>query len=91
MSNTVVYKQYLRALHYWPKDLLRPEVSFQNAMRRRIDRTFDPSSQPKVVANEAQVTVPAPFKLDEKTELEQANVLYSLLENRYSKKVRTAG
>lgn len=86
----VAYKHYLRALNRWPVDLLRPEVSFQKAMRRRIDKRFLPSQtrpQDNVVANGAQATVPSPVKLDEKAELEQVNVLYSFLENRYSNKV----
>ena len=59
-------------------------------MRRRIDRRFSPSSSPlqnNVVANGAQETIPSPVKLDETAELAQVNVLYSFLENRYSKKV----
>ena len=59
-------------------------------MRRRIDKRFLPSQtrpQDNVVANGAQATVPSPVKLDEKAELEQVNVLYSFLENRYSNKV----
>lgn len=40
-----------------------------------------------MVANQAQATIPTPVKFDEKAELEQVNVLYSFLENRYTKKV----
>ena len=32
----MAYKHYLRIIHRWPKDLLRPEVSFQHALRQRI-------------------------------------------------------
>lgn len=60
-------------------------------MRRRIDKRLLPlssssSTSPRQArANEALATG-APF--DEKRELEQVNVLYSFLENRYHKKVR---
>lgn len=51
-------------------------------MRKRLDRRFIPSSSTK----DAQV---ANSPVDEKMELEQANVLYSLLENRYTRKVHS--
>ena len=60
-------------------------------MRRRIEKRLHPSnarSQDNVVANKTLATVPAAPRFDESAELEQVNVLYSLLENRYSKKVR---
>lgn len=40
-----------------------------------------------MIANGAQVTVPTAVELDEKAELDQVNVLYSFLENRYGNKV----
>ncbi len=46
-------------------------------MRRRIDKRFLPAASPDAPA----------VAVDEKAELEQVNVLYSLLENRYSRKV----
>ncbi|KAH8819636.1 hypothetical protein F5884DRAFT_761274 [Xylogone sp. PMI_703] len=64
MSKSVAYKHYDRILAKWPKDLLRPEVQFQNAMRRRLDRQLQSG-------------------INEKTELENVNTLYSLLGNRY--------
>ncbi|MCJ1286183.1 hypothetical protein MMC26_005528 [Xylographa opegraphella] len=88
MSKSVVYKHYQRALAQWPKDILRPDVSFQNAMQRRIDRRISPSPGDRaanVIANDALTTVPAPARFDEKAEMEQVNVLYSFLENRYTK------
>lgn len=91
MSQQVAFKHYQRALAQWPVDLLRPEVSFQKVMRRRIDKRFHPAiirPQDNVVANGALASVPPAPRLDEKAELEQANVLYSFLENRYTKKVR---
>ena len=59
-------------------------------MRQRIEKHFNPpkiAPQDNVVANEALATVPTPVKFNEKAELEQVNVLYSFLENRYIKKV----
>ncbi len=59
-------------------------------MRQRIEKHFNPpkvAPQDNVVANEALVTIPTPVVFDEKAELEQVNVLYSFLENRYTKKV----
>ncbi|MCJ1298519.1 hypothetical protein MMC08_001309 [Hypocenomyce scalaris] len=89
MSKSVAFKHYQRALAQWPVDLLRPEVSFQKAMRQRIERRFIPSttnSQDNVVANDALASVPAASGMDDKAELEQVNVLYSFVENRYTKK-----
>ncbi|KAI4126526.1 MAG: hypothetical protein LQ347_004938 [Umbilicaria vellea] len=91
MSKSAALKHYERALAQWPVDLLRPEVSLQNAMRRRINKRFHPSTtrpQDNVVANGALATVPVAPRLDDRAELEQANVLYSFIENRYTKKVR---
>ena len=74
-------------------DVLRPEVSFQKAMQRRIDRRFaTPTQQLRTprAAEDSLTPTPSPAALDEKAELEQVNVLYSFLENRYSKKVVSA-
>lgn len=86
----ILYKHYQRIIAQWPVDLLRPEVSFQKTIQRRIDTHLKPSTTPpqdNVVSNEALATVPTPVPFDEKGELEQVNVLYSFLENRYTKKV----
>lgn len=59
-------------------------------MRRRINKRFLPSShQPQKGAgiDESFVAPAQGQHFEEKAELEQINVLYSLLENRYSKKV----
>lgn len=87
----IVYKHYQRLLTQWPVDLLRPEVSFQKAIQRRVDTRLKPSTtapEDNVVFNQAQATVPTKVAFDEKGELEQVNVLYSFLENRYTKTVR---
>ena len=71
-------------------DLLRPEISFQNVMQRRIDKWYksdDAERQPKATDNEAPAVASPVAKFDERAELEQVNVLYSFIENRYSKKV----
>ena len=86
----LAYKHFQRALAQWPKDILRPQVSFQKSMQQRIDRHFSPSDHRlngKEIKNDALTTVPSALKVDETAELEQANVLYSFLENRYTKKV----
>ena len=89
----IVLKHYQRILTSWPVDKLRPEVSFQKALQRRIDLRLEESSptklpQDNIVSNGAQVSVPTPKPFDEKGELGQVNALYTLLENRYTKKVR---
>lgn len=61
-------------------------------MRRRIDKQFGPSKTDNPsydAAQESQDTLVTPLKpRNEAEELEQVNVLYSFLENRYSRKVR---
>ncbi|KAI4206396.1 MAG: hypothetical protein LQ346_001105 [Caloplaca aetnensis] len=60
-------------------------------MRRRIDKQFGPRSTDNSSYNpakESQDTLITPLKpRNEDAELEQVNVLYSFLENRYSKKM----
>lgn len=59
-------------------------------MQRRIDTRLKPSTtapEDNVVSNQAQASVPTKVAFDEKGELEQVNVLYSFLENRYTKTV----
>ena len=70
----------MRALSRWPKDTLRPESQFQDAMRRRIDRKFLPDA-----------SMPNAVPVNEKAEMEEVNALYSLLENRYDRKVNDRG
>lgn len=89
-SLQIVYKHYQRILAQWPVDLLRPNISFQTTIQRRVDTRLKPSTTPpqdNIVSNQAQATVPTPMPFDEKGELDQVNVLYSFLENRYTKKV----
>ncbi|KAI9680795.1 MAG: hypothetical protein M1817_004235 [Caeruleum heppii] len=87
MAQSMAYRHYCRALSRWPKDFLRPEVSFQKAMQRRIDRRFLGKLDEAANNKEATIVPPsAAVTVNETTELEQVNALYSLLENRYSKK-----
>ncbi|KAM0798659.1 hypothetical protein BDR22DRAFT_891059 [Usnea florida] len=88
MAKSIVYKHYQRIIAQWPVDLLRPEVSFQKIIQHRIDTRLQPSTtapEDNIVSNQAQVSVPTKVAFDEKGELEQVNVLYSFLENRYTK------
>ena len=64
----------LQALSRWPKDPVRPEVQFQDVLRKRFEQA---------------PTTTTPSRAEEQDLLRQANALYSLLENRYQKKVRT--
>ncbi|KAI4094851.1 MAG: hypothetical protein LQ348_006586 [Seirophora lacunosa] len=89
-SRPIVYRHYQRALAQWPIDVLRPQVSFQGSMRRRIEKQFGPSNNDKTAydpSKESKDTLVTPLKpSDEGAELDQVNVLYSFLEDRYSKK-----
>ncbi|MCJ1337100.1 hypothetical protein MMC09_002379 [Bachmanniomyces sp. S44760] len=69
-------KHYKRILAQWPVDLLRPDVSFKTVIQRRI------SNEER--HGQSSLATPA-----DKHEIEQANALYSLLEDRYLKKVHT--
>lgn len=61
-------------------------------MRRRIDKHFGPSTADKSTydpTKESKDTLVTPLKpYDEQAQLEQVNVLYSFMEDRYAKKVR---
>ena len=89
-----MYKHYARILAQWPVDHLRPNLSFQQFIQGRVDKRLKPASpQPTSststgpAAGAAGGVATPPTKFDEQAELEQINVLYSFLENRYSKKV----
>jgi len=86
MSKSLAYKHYQRIITRWPVDALRPEVSFQKALQRRIDRRFNPQPIAADGSKDVKVVQTPPVPVDEKAELEQVNVLYSFLENRYMKK-----
>ena len=87
----LAYRHFQRALAQWPIDILRPQVSFQDVMRRRIDKQHGPSTldtstyDPRNETKDTLVTPLEPY--DEQAQLLQVNALYSFIENRYSKKV----
>lgn len=77
-------RHYLRALEKWPADVLRPEVSFQKAMQRRVNRRLGVTEQTSA-DKETVNTIVDNGNL--KAEMEEANALFTFLENRYTKKV----
>jgi cytochrome b pre-mRNA-processing protein 6 len=85
-----IAKQYTRLLTLWPKDALRPNLPFTRAIEYRgspygvkpIETAPDASSKQ---ATPAKAPSPASPR-DPKFEQAQVNALYSLLEDRYSKK-----
>lgn len=77
----VIYKHYMRALSQWPKDALRPDCRFEDVMRKQIEQKFNP---PKAAEGAKPV---AAIPIDEKAEMDQVNALFSLLGNRYTKRV----
>ncbi|KAH7369873.1 hypothetical protein BKA65DRAFT_487188 [Rhexocercosporidium sp. MPI-PUGE-AT-0058] len=91
MSKSIAYKHYTRALSRWPVDNLRPDCQFPQVMRKRFEQRFSPASSQSQKSTPAAAQAVASSPVDEKLELEQANVLYSLLENRYSRKYPLKG
>ncbi|OBT49164.1 hypothetical protein VE00_00001 [Pseudogymnoascus sp. WSF 3629] len=75
MSKSVAYKHLVRALSLWPKDRLRPDCQLQDILLARAKKTFVPVS--------SAIGAPTPT-INERAELENANALYSLLDNRYA-------
>ncbi|KAI1004874.1 hypothetical protein K3495_g3346 [Podosphaera aphanis] len=84
MPKSIAYKHYLRALSQWPQDSLRPGCQFQDIIRRRVDKKFVPGS----LTTSAEKSL---GQIKEKSELEQANALYLLLENRFTKRHPVVG
>ena len=70
-------RHFRRALLHWPPDVLRPELSFRKVISRRVgmEESGQDSKRPSLDP-------------DMSGNLEQANALFSFLENRYSKRVR---
>lgn len=71
-----------RALTQWPADTLRPELSFARVMQGRLNGVLGKGG----AQNETSKT--SSFQPDSVSGMEQANALYSLLENRYTRRVR---
>ncbi|KAI9738335.1 MAG: hypothetical protein M1834_008833 [Cirrosporium novae-zelandiae] len=86
MVQPTLYKNWLRALSRWPADPLRPDVSFQKAMLRRVEKHFNPAttvSENSTTKNPAQSTV---VKVNKAVEMQQLNMLNAFLDNKYQKK-----
>ncbi|KAJ4348326.1 uncharacterized protein N0V89_009700 [Didymosphaeria variabile] len=90
MSQPTTVKHYTRILSLWPKDSLRPNLPFTRTIERRATPYgVKPVSPPVEDAKNSDTSAgkPAPIaKSSPQAELPQINALYSLLENRYSKK-----
>ncbi|KAJ9624175.1 hypothetical protein H2203_005626 [Taxawa tesnikishii (nom. ined.)] len=82
MSRAQIAKHYERILTRWPVDRLRPEVSFQNVLKKRIEGATPAQGSVPNAAEGAPAKTPASGQAPE---MKQINALYSLLENRYSK------
>ncbi|KAI4729973.1 hypothetical protein E4T49_02185 [Aureobasidium sp. EXF-10728] len=76
MSRAQASKHYARILSKWPVDRLRPEISFQSVLKKRLE------AAPVAHLNEANTARTQPPK--PRDEAREVNALYSLLENRYS-------
>ncbi|TKX24473.1 hypothetical protein C1H76_3080 [Elsinoe australis] len=81
MNRAVVAKHYARLASRWPQDVLRPETRFQKVLMARTESA--PSPNPEIQGFLEKVL--GPDQKPRAAELKEANALYSLLENRYSK------
>lgn len=98
-SVAAIKERYIAVLDAWPQDPLRPEVSFQDAMRRRVERRFggdggvegqegDGGNGKGEGEGRKEARARVEMKKEEKAnEMEQLSVLCSFLENRYLGKV----
>lgn len=84
----IAYKHQLRALARWPKDPLRPDIQFQDVIRRRIDRRLGLAGPE--ADRDSKSSSPVASNWNETQELEQANALYGLVGNRYLQKVSSS-
>jgi cytochrome b pre-mRNA-processing protein 6 len=85
-----IAKQYTRLLTLWPKDALRPNLPFTRAIEYRGQaygvKPVEPTTNaPKAHATPTPASAPASPR-NPQVEHAHVNALYSLLENRYSKK-----
>ncbi|OAK95286.1 hypothetical protein IQ06DRAFT_259691, partial [Phaeosphaeriaceae sp. SRC1lsM3a] len=89
MASTIT-RQYARLLTLWPKDAFRPNLPFTRVIEHRGQpyglKPLEPAeSTPKQA--QAPAATPAPASPpNPQAEQAQVNALFSLLENRYSKK-----
>jgi len=71
-SQQTIARHYARIIQQWPHDPLRPTVSFTKLLEKRAANA---------AAKSGTVT-------EQQAELRNVNALYSLLDDRYTKKVR---
>jgi cytochrome b pre-mRNA-processing protein 6 len=91
--NSQIAKQYTRLLTLWPADALRPNLPFTRTIEARglpygVQPLSPAPSDPKAQSQSTPPpqSTPAPISSNPKLEQSQVNALFSLLENRYSKK-----
>ncbi|CUS11405.1 unnamed protein product [Tuber aestivum] len=86
---SALQKQYMTLLSHWPADPLRPNLSFPDTLRRRVEQELGtphpPESSPQTPTNTDAKEVGVGSKFDEGYEKRQLNALSSLLEDRYKK------
>ena len=89
LHQTIV-RQYTRLLSLWPKDALRPNLAFTKTLEYRgAPFGLKPAASAEKDAKPAKTDVEASAPRsasDPKVELANINALYSLLENRFTKK-----
>ncbi|KAL6707352.1 hypothetical protein ACN47E_004131 [Coniothyrium glycines] len=89
-----ITRQYTRLLALWPKDALRPNLPFTRAIEHRgqpfglLPLTPAPEESQRPTPNLKVAATPAKPASASSPQLEQAqiNALFSLLEDRYSRK-----
>jgi len=103
-TQSLALKHWSRILRRWPVDRVRPEnVSFQKLMTRRLEKhqktsqssppttTGAAAAPPASVPSSSKVASQKKIEWDEQAELEQANALYALLEDRYAREYPLPG
>ncbi|KAJ4365735.1 hypothetical protein N0V83_008355 [Neocucurbitaria cava] len=89
---TTIAKQYTRLLALWPKDALRPTLPFTRAIEHRAAPFGVQPITPIPQDSKTKPSAPAPSNPPPSTppnpqlEQSQVNALFSLLDDRYSKK-----
>jgi cytochrome b pre-mRNA-processing protein 6 len=91
--NSQIAKQYTRLLALWPADALRPNLPFTRTIEARGlpfgVKPLSPAPSDSKAQSQSKPppqSTPAPISTNPKLEQSQVNALFSLLENRYSKK-----
>ena len=78
-------RQYQRTLAQWPSDVLRPDISFRKVIQASAEKRLSGVNLP--AAGQTAVKE-SDSGIDATVELDQVNALCSLLDDRYSRKVR---